>query len=65
MKNILLGFKLTMAVIYTAIGIYLMTHPNALADLGLKGDMVLIMGVILVLFGAFRGYRAWFIERNM
>ena len=55
-----------MAVIYTAIGIYLLTHPNALADIGLlSSDITLMLGVILILFGAFRGYRAWFIERNM
>lgn len=63
MQNILLGFKMTMAVIYTAIGIYLLTHPNALAGL-VSEQISLMMGVILILFGAFRGYRAWFIERN-
>lgn len=55
---------MTMAVIYTAIGVYLITHPNALVGL-LSSDMTLIVGVLLILFGAFRGYRAWFIERNM
>lgn len=66
MKNILLGFKITMAVIYTAIGIYLLTHPNSLTDIGLLSrDVTLMVGVVLILFGAFRGYRAWFIERNM
>ncbi|ABG59280.1 hypothetical protein [Cytophaga hutchinsonii] len=64
MRNILLGFKMTMAVIYTAIGIYLITHPNALAGL-VDGNMTLIIGILLILFGSFRGYRAWFIERNM
>lgn len=64
MKNILLGFKMTMAVVYTAIGIYLITHTNFLKDI-LSTDMTLIVGVLLILFGAFRGYRAWFIERNM
>ncbi|HSY62835.1 MAG TPA: hypothetical protein VK796_13215, partial [Cytophaga sp.] len=59
-----LGFKMTMAVIYTAIGIYLITHPNFLADT-LSRDMTMVVGVVLILFGAFRGYRAWFIERNM
>lgn len=55
---------MTMAVIYTAIGIYLITHPNALAGL-VDGNMTLIIGILLILFGSFRGYRAWFIERNM
>jgi len=55
---------MTMAVVYTAIGIYLITHPNFLKDI-LSTDMTLIVGVLLILFGAFRGYRAWFIERNM
>ncbi len=64
MQNILLGFKMTMAVMYTAIGIYLLTHPNALTGL-LSNDVTLMVGVVLILFGAFRGYRAWFIERNM
>lgn len=64
MQNILIGFKMTMAVIYTAIGIYLITHPNALAGLVSK-EISFMMGVILILFGAFRGYRAWFIERNL
>ncbi len=53
-----------MAVIYTAIGIYLISHPNALAGF-VNADMTLIIGVLLILFGSFRGYRAWFIERNM
>ncbi|WP_018344115.1 hypothetical protein [Cytophaga aurantiaca] len=64
MKNLFLGFKITMAVVYTAIGIYLITHPQALTGM-LSKDMTLIIGVVLILFGAFRGYRAWFIERNM
>ncbi|WP_299252547.1 hypothetical protein [uncultured Cytophaga sp.] len=64
MKNFLLGFKMTMAVVYMAIGIYLLSHPNALSGL-LSADMTLIVGVLLIVFGAFRGYRAWFIERNM
>ena len=55
---------MTMAVIYTAIGIYLITHPNFLTGL-LSTEMTMIVGVLLILFGAFRGYRAWFIERNM
>lgn len=63
-KNILLGFKLTMAVIYMAIGIYLISHPNALAGL-LDANISLMVGILLILFGGFRGYRAWFIERNM
>ncbi len=53
-----------MAVVYMAIGIYLLSHPNALSGL-LSADMTLIVGVLLIVFGAFRGYRAWFIERNM
>jgi hypothetical protein len=63
-KNFLLAFKLAMAMIYIGIGIYLITHPNALVDL-LNPDMTLIVGVLLIAFGAFRGYRAWFIERNV
>ena len=55
---------MTMAVVYTAIGVYLITHTNFLKDI-LSTDMTLIVGVLLILFGAFRGYRAWFIERNM
>jgi len=55
---------MTMAVIYTAIGIYLLTHPNALAGL-VTEQISLMLGVILIIFGAFRGYRAWFIERNV
>jgi len=53
-----------MAVVYTAIGIYLITHPNFLTGL-LSTDITLIVGVVLIVFGAFRGYRAWFVERNM
>lgn len=64
MQNILIGFKMTMAVIYTAIGIYLLTHPNALAGLVDK-QISFMLGIVLILFGAFRGYRAWFIERNL
>lgn len=55
---------MTMAVIYTAIGVYLITHRNFLAGT-LSTDMTMVVGVVLILFGAFRGYRAWFIERNM
>lgn len=64
MKNFILGFKLTMTLIYVGMGIYLITHPNALSGL-LSSDMTMIVGVLLVAFGAFRGYRAWFIERNV
>jgi len=63
-KNFLLAFKLAMTVIYLGIGIYLITHPNALAEF-LNPDMTLIVGVLLIAFGAFRGYRAWFIEQNV
>jgi hypothetical protein len=64
MKNVLLGFKMTMAVVYTAIGIYLITHPIFLTGL-LSTEMTVVVGILLILFGGFRGYRAWFIERNM
>ena len=63
MQNILLGFKMSMAVIYTAIGVYLLTHPNFF-DGTINKEVSLMLGVILILFGVFRGYRAWFIERN-
>ncbi|MGN6648404.1 MAG: hypothetical protein ACTHJT_17900 [Cytophaga sp.] len=62
MQNILLGFKMSMAVIYTAIGVYLLTHPNFFE--GISKEISFMLGVIFVLFGIFRGYRAWFIERN-
>jgi hypothetical protein len=53
-----------MTVIYIGIGIYLITHTNALVEF-LNPDMTLIVGLLLIAFGAFRGYRAWFIERNV
>jgi len=52
-----------MAVIYTAIGLYLMTHPYFLGE-GFNRTSVSIFGALLILFGIFRGYRAWFIERK-
>jgi len=64
MKNFLLGFKMTMACLYVSIGIYLLTHPNAISDVFSKNTSLLIGGM-LVVFGFFRGYRAWFIERNV
>ena len=64
MKNILLGFKMTMAVIYTAIGVYIISNPNALKDI-LNSTMTILFGGLLVAWGLFRGYRAWFIERHM
>jgi hypothetical protein len=63
-KKFLLGFKLAMTVIYIGMGMYLITHPNVLSEF-LNVDITLIVGVLLIAFGAFRGYRAWFIERNV
>ncbi len=55
---------MTMAVIYTAIGVYIISNPNALKDI-LNSTMTILFGGLLVAWGLFRGYRAWFIERHM
>jgi hypothetical protein len=51
-----------MAVIYTAIGVYLLVHPHAI-DWIIGAEYAPFLGCLLVAFGIFRGYRAWFIDR--
>jgi hypothetical protein len=61
-KNILIAFRLAMAVIYTAIGIYLLVHPRAI-DWVIGAEYAPYLGGFFIFFGVFRGYRAWFIDR--
>lgn len=52
-----------MAVVYTAIGVYILVNPNSLR--GLVGETYSpVIGGLILAYGLFRGYNALKVEKN-
>jgi len=63
MNKTLFYFKMTMAVVYTAIGVYILINNNSLR--GIVGETYTpVIGGLILAYGLFRGYNAWKIEKN-
>ena len=63
MDKTLFYFKMTMAVVYTAIGVYILVNTNSLN--GIVGETYTpVIGGLTLAYGLFRGYNALKIEKN-
>ncbi len=52
-----------MAVVYTAIGVYILVNPGSLR--GVVGDTYTpVIGGLVLAYGLFRGYNALKVEKN-
>lgn len=51
-------FAMFMSLLFVALGILVMVHPQGLF-LGLQPSMTYVLGSILIIYGIFRGYRAY------
>jgi len=63
MNKTLFYFRMTMAVVYTAIGVYILLNTNSLNGIVSETYAPVIGGVVLA-YGLFRGYTALKIEKN-
>ena len=63
MNNTLFYFRMTMAVVYTAIGVYVLVNNQSLN--GIVGETYTpVVGGLILAYGLFRGYNAFKIEKN-
>lgn len=63
MDKTLFYFRMAMAVVYTAIGVYILLNANSLSGLVSASYTPIIGGVVLA-YGLFRGYNTLKIEKN-
>jgi uncharacterized membrane protein HdeD (DUF308 family) len=56
-SKILLFLNAIMALVYAAFGIYFIIYPRLIASLPPSTNAVI--GILLVFYGVFRGYRAY------
>lgn len=63
MKNALFIFRLFISFTYVLAGLMMLLRPDYFKDF-FTGTIASALGVILIAFGLFRGYRAWFVERS-
>jgi hypothetical protein len=63
MNKTLFYFKMAMAVVYTAIGVYILLNSNSLS--GIAGPTYTpVIGGLILGYGLFRGYNALKVEKN-
>ena len=63
MNKTLFYFRITMAVVYTAIGVYILLNSNSLS--GIVGETYTpVIGGLVLAYGLFRGYNALKVEKN-
>lgn len=63
MNKALFYFKMTMAVVYTAIGVYILINPNSLRGI-VDTTYTPVIGGLVLAYGLFRGYNVLKIEKN-
>jgi|GEM_PF-1372193 len=56
-------FRMSMAVIYTAIGVFILTKPNALKGI-VDESYAPIIGALILVYGLYRGYKEYIVESN-
>ncbi len=63
MNKTLFYFRITMAVVYTAIGVYILLNGKSLN--GIVGESYApVIGGLILAYGLFRGFNAMKIEKN-
>ncbi|HVD99155.1 MAG TPA: hypothetical protein VNB90_13185 [Cytophagaceae bacterium] len=62
-NNAFTFFKLFIALAYIAIGIMLIVQPDSLSAL-ISAKYAPYLGVVVILYGLFRGYRTYTTERK-
>ncbi|MBC7485179.1 MAG: hypothetical protein H7282_00275 [Cytophagaceae bacterium] len=63
MNKTLFYFRMTMAVVYTAIGVYILFSNKSLN--GIVGETYTpVIGGLILAYGLYRGYNALKIEKN-
>jgi cytochrome c biogenesis protein CcdA len=62
MKNALFIFRLFISFTYVLAGLLMLIKPELFVEF-FNPIMSSIIGIVLIAFGLFRAYRAWFIER--
>lgn len=63
LSTILHYFKMAMAVIYTAIGVFILVKPNALHGF-IDPTYAPIVGGLVLVYGFYRGYKEYIVENN-
>jgi hypothetical protein len=64
LNNVLFIFKMVMSCFYVAIGLTFLFRSGGIAEV-IPAQYTPILGVLLIVYGLFRGYRAYFVERKM
>ncbi len=55
-------FKLFMGLVYIALGLYIIFAPPS-NDRLIPASYAPVVGILLIIYGLFRAYRAYFIDR--
>jgi hypothetical protein len=63
MNKTLFYFKITMAVVYTAIGVYILLNASSLQGI-VGASYTPVIGGLILAYGLFRGYNALKVEKN-
>jgi hypothetical protein len=62
-KKIIFVFKLVMSLVYIAIGLTFVFSPSSMGNI-IPIDYMAVVGLLLISYGVFRGYRAYSIEKQ-
>ena len=62
-KKGLFVFKIVMSLVYIAIGLTIIFRPEGITKL-VPQPFTPILGILVVFYGCFRGYRAYFVENK-
>lgn len=62
-KSVLFIFKMLMSFFYIAIGFTFILKPGKLVDV-IPAQYLPILGVLLIAYGLFRGYRGYIEQKN-
>jgi hypothetical protein len=63
LKNVLFIFKMVMSLVYITIGLTFIFKNELTVDI-ISPQYAPILGALFIVFGLFRGYRAYTIERQ-
>lgn len=63
LNNVLFIFKMVMSLVYITIGLTFIFKNELTRDI-ISEQYAPILGVLFIIFGAFRGYRAYTAERK-
>jgi hypothetical protein len=63
LATILHYFRMAMAVIYTAIGVFILVKPNALRGF-VDPNYAPVLGGLVLVYGFYRGYKEYIVENK-